>query len=147
MYKLDGLCGRLLGSQNNFHWQLGGQINHQPCSRKQLESLMHRVDSDVSSSKQSCPVLCIQFSLHCFCFITSKRVTSSRIPPPRYRDCCRQHSSFRRNIAVVANRCRVVNWPTSSGPNPKTNLKPKSCPKKTKVKFGLKNFSNVAKLF
>ena len=25
---------RLLGSQNNFHWQLGGQINHQPCSRK-----------------------------------------------------------------------------------------------------------------
>ena len=41
-YKLDVLRGRLLGSQNNFHWQLGGQINHQPCSRKQLESVMHR---------------------------------------------------------------------------------------------------------
>ena len=25
---------------------------------------------------------------------------------------------------------KVVNGPTSSGPNPKTNLKPKSCPKK-----------------
>ena len=24
---------------------------------------------------------------------------------------------------------RIVNGPTSSGPNPKTNLKPKSCPK------------------
>ena len=24
LYKLDVLRGRLLGSQNNFHWQLGG---------------------------------------------------------------------------------------------------------------------------
>ena len=29
---------------------------------------------------------------------------------------------------------RVVNGPTGLGPNPKTNLKPKSCPKKPKVK-------------
>ena len=27
------------------------------------------------------------------------------------------------------------------GPNPKTNLKPKSCPKKKKVKLGLKNLA------
>ena len=36
--KLDVLRGRLLGSQNDFHWQLRGQNNLQPCSRKQLES-------------------------------------------------------------------------------------------------------------
>ena len=40
--KLDVLRGRLSGSQNDFHWQLDGNINHQPCSRKQLETLMHR---------------------------------------------------------------------------------------------------------
>ena len=32
--KFDVLCGRLLGNHNDFHWQLGGQINHQPCSYK-----------------------------------------------------------------------------------------------------------------
>ena len=36
---------------------------------------------------------------------------------------------------------RVVNGPTSSGPNPKTNLKPKSCPKKPE---SLKNFSVIS---
>ena len=40
--KLDVLCSWLLVSQNDFHWQLGGQINHSLCSHKQLESLMHR---------------------------------------------------------------------------------------------------------
>ena len=30
----DVLCGRLLGNHNDLHWQLGGQINHQPCSYK-----------------------------------------------------------------------------------------------------------------
>ena len=38
-------------------------------------------------------------------------------------------------------RIRVVNGPTTPGPNPKTNLKPKSCPKKTKVTLGLKNLA------
>ena len=32
--KFDVLRGRLLGNRNDFHWQLGGQINHQPCSYK-----------------------------------------------------------------------------------------------------------------
>ena len=32
--KFDVLRGRLLGNHNHFHWQLGGQINHQPCSYK-----------------------------------------------------------------------------------------------------------------
>ena len=32
--KFDVLRGRLLRNHNDFHWQLGGQINHQPCSRK-----------------------------------------------------------------------------------------------------------------
>ena len=32
--KFDVLRGRLLGNHNDFHWQLGGQINHQPCSYK-----------------------------------------------------------------------------------------------------------------
>ena len=41
--KLDVLRRRLVGSQNDFFRQLNGNINHQPCSRKQLESLMrHR---------------------------------------------------------------------------------------------------------
>ena len=38
----------------------------------------------------------------------------------------------------------LVNGPTSSDPNTKTNLKPKSCPKKTE---SLKNFSVIAKYF
>ena len=32
--KFDVLRGRLLGNHNDFHWQLGGQINHQPCRYK-----------------------------------------------------------------------------------------------------------------
>ena len=43
--------------------------------------------------------------------------------------------------------CRIVNGPISSGPNPKTNLKPKSCPKKPKSYVWSKKFSNLAKLF
>ena len=39
---------------------------------------------------------------------------------------------------------RVLNWPTNSGPNPKTNLKPKSCPKKPEVTS--EKFSYVTKL-
>ena len=42
---------------------------------------------------------------------------------------------------------RVVNRPSSSGPNPKINLKPKSSPKKTKVKFGLKNLAMLPNYF
>ena len=56
---------------------------------------------------------------------------------------------------------RVVNGPTSSGPNqdrnrtykpksgpnPKTNLMPKSCPKKTKVQLGLKNLAMLPSYF
>ena len=33
---LDVLRGRLLGSHINFHWQLGGQKNHQPCSSNDI---------------------------------------------------------------------------------------------------------------
>ena len=58
-------------------------------------------------------------------------------------------------------RSRVANGPTSWGPNPfrtrkykpepcpnpKTNLKPKSCPKKTKVKLGLKNLARLPSYF
>ena len=54
-----------------------------------------------------------------------------------------------------------MNGPTSSGPNPirtrkykresglvpKTNLKPKSCSKKTKVKLGLKNLAMLLSYF
>ena len=32
--KFDVLRSRLLGNHNDFLWQLGGQINHQPCNRK-----------------------------------------------------------------------------------------------------------------
>ena len=32
LHYLDVLHGRLLGSNVNFHWQLGGYNNHQPCS-------------------------------------------------------------------------------------------------------------------
>ena len=56
---------------------------------------------------------------------------------------------------------RVVNGPTSSGPNPartrkykpepgpnpKINLKPKSCPKKSESKVRSEKFSNIANLF
>ena len=52
---------------------------------------------------------------------------------------------------------RVVNGPTSSGPNPartrkckpkpETNLKPKSCPKNPKVKLGLKNLPMLPSYF
>ena len=41
--KLDVLRSLLSGSQNHFNWQLFGDINHQPCSRKQLESLILKV--------------------------------------------------------------------------------------------------------
>ena len=59
----------------------------------------------------------------------------------------------------LARYCRVVNGPTSSGPNParnykpepgpnpKINLKPKSCPKKPESWVRSKKFSNIAKLF
>ena len=42
--ELDVLRGRLMGSQNDFLWQLGCNINHKPCSRKQLEALMQRAE-------------------------------------------------------------------------------------------------------
>ena len=41
---------RLLGNHNDFHWQLGGQINHQPCSCKAARVIIWTVlDSAVSS--------------------------------------------------------------------------------------------------
>ena len=56
---------------------------------------------------------------------------------------------------------RVVNGPANSGPKPartrknkpkpkphsKTNLKPKSCPKNTKVKLGLKSLAMLPSYF
>ena len=48
--KFDVLRGRLLGNHNNFHWQLGGQINHQPCSCKAARFIRStELDSAVSS--------------------------------------------------------------------------------------------------
>ena len=48
--KFDVLHGRLLGNQNDFHWQLSGQINHQPCSRKAARVIKcTELDSAVSS--------------------------------------------------------------------------------------------------
>ena len=44
-------------------------------------------------------------------------------------------------------RCRIVNGPISPGPNPKTNLKPKSCPKNPKVKLGQKNLAMLPSYF
>ena len=41
----------------------------------------------------------------------------------------------------------VVIGPTSSGPNPKINLKPKSFPKNPKVKLGLKNLEMLLSYF
>ena len=51
---LDVLRGRLLGSHVNFHWQLGGQNNHQPCSSNDIShcsssQLSTELDSAVSS--------------------------------------------------------------------------------------------------
>ena len=48
--KFDVLRGRLLGNHNDFHWQLGGQINHQPCSYKAARVIRcTELDSAVSS--------------------------------------------------------------------------------------------------
>ena len=48
--KFDVLRGRLLGNHNDFHWQLGGQINHQPCSCKAARVIMcTELDNAVSS--------------------------------------------------------------------------------------------------
>ena len=51
---LDVLRGRLLGSHVNFHWQLGGHNNHQPCSSNDIShcsssQLSTELDSAVSS--------------------------------------------------------------------------------------------------
>ena len=44
------LRGRLLGNHNDFHWQLGSQINHQPCSYKAARVIRcTELDSAVSS--------------------------------------------------------------------------------------------------
>ena len=51
------------------------------------------------------------------------------------------------DLCDTAVGCRVVNGPTSSGPNPKINLKPKSCPKKPESWVRSKKFSNITKLF
>ena len=48
--KFDVLRGRLLGNHNDFHWQLGDQINHQPCSYKAARVIRcTELDSAVSS--------------------------------------------------------------------------------------------------
>ena len=54
LHYLDVLHGRLLGSLINFHWQLGGYNNHQPCSSNDIShcSSSHistELDSAVSS--------------------------------------------------------------------------------------------------
>ena len=42
--------GRLPGNHNDFHWQLAGQINHQPCSYKAGRVIKcTELDSAVSS--------------------------------------------------------------------------------------------------
>ena len=51
---LDVLHGRLLGSHVNFHWQLGGHNNHQPCSSNDIShcsssQVCTELDSAVSS--------------------------------------------------------------------------------------------------
>ena len=61
-----------------------------------------------------------------------------------YRNCC--------HIRVVSGRlgqARTRKYKLELGPNLKTNLKPKSCPKKNEsyCKFGLKSVSVIAKLF
>ena len=48
--KFDVLRGRLLVNPKDFHWQLGGQINHQPCGRKAARVIRcTELDSAVSS--------------------------------------------------------------------------------------------------
>ena len=48
--KFDVHRGRLLGNHNDFHRQLGGQINHQPCSYKAARVIRcTELDSAVSS--------------------------------------------------------------------------------------------------
>ena len=49
---LDVLHGRLLGSHVNFHWQLGGHNNHQPCSSNDIS---HCSSSQVSGSWHGFP--------------------------------------------------------------------------------------------
>ena len=54
---LDVLHGRLLGSHFNFHWQLGGHDNHQPCSSNDVShcsssQVCTELDSAVSSVPQ-----------------------------------------------------------------------------------------------
>ena len=44
-------------------------------------------------------------------------------------------------------RARTRKFKPEPGPNPKTNLKPKSCPKKPKVKIGLKNLTMLPSYF
>ena len=41
-----------------------------------------------------------------------------------------QRNQLKALVHNATSATRVVNGPTSLGPNPKTNLKPKSCPKK-----------------
>ena len=60
--------------------------------------------------------------------------------------CERRVESLKRIVPLSLSR-RVVNGPTSSGPNPKINLKPKSCPKKCESKVRSEKFSNIANLF
>ena len=45
------------------------------------------------------------------------------------------------------NPARTRNYKPEPGPNPKINLKPKSCPKKSKSLVRSKKFSNIAKIF
>ena len=52
--KFDVLRGRLLGNHNDFHWQLGGQINHQPCSYKAARvTRCTELDSAVSRPRRT----------------------------------------------------------------------------------------------
>ena len=81
----------------------------------------------------------------------------------RYRESnYTSQQSFDRNLIRRSTNCsRVVNGPTilglnqaqaqkykpEPGPNPKTIFKPKSCPKKPKVKLGLKNLAMLPSYF
>ena len=51
------------------------------------------------------------------------------------------------NSTVQQNCKRADYFTPEPGPNPKTNLKPKSCPKKTKVKLYLKNLAMFPSYF
>ena len=71
---------------------------------------------------------------------------------------CAFYPQFNKSISALS---RVENGPTGSGPNPdrtrkykpesgsnpKINLKPKSCPKKSESKVRSEKFSNIANLF